>query len=209
MEFPYGWNLFNQSPIIEIFIHCMWCIMHTLFLMIHSWMWCSWMMLWLWSSCPTQQLQHWLLSFWMSHCLVRMMLHVKTLVCSGGRGSACTVQMLRMMSSTLYHADLISFFHPLSTTTTTYCFFLFSTFFFSVINANLVPHLFFFSISLSKLCVVSLWCVWSSWGEKCVRHLLLQGSIVVHLISHVLFHVPRVIFVLEWVFWKCCHIIQN
>lgn len=117
MEFPYGWKLFNQNPIIEIsFMSCGVCFFSLIWF---EWMWCSWMMVWLWCSCPTQQLQPWLLSFWMSHCLVRMMLHVKTLVCSGGRGSACTAQMLRMMSSTLYHADLISFFHPLSTTTTT------------------------------------------------------------------------------------------
>ncbi|KAH1203977.1 putative nucleobase-ascorbate transporter 10 [Glycine max] len=47
-----------------------------------------------------------------AHCPVKMMRHVKPSVWSGGRGSACTAHMLRMMNSILYHANLISFFHP-------------------------------------------------------------------------------------------------
>lgn len=169
VEFPYGWNLFNRNPMIEICDDSLnW----------FEWIWCSWMMLWVWYWCPTQQLQLWLVSFWMSHCLVRMIVHVKTSVYSGGRGSACTAQMLRMMSSTLYHADLTSFFHPLSTTitTVTVTVTITTTFFPSLMQME-------FLVIFFNFLVKTLWfhCLMFRWHTCC--------NVLVHLISRIIYFI--------------------
>lgn len=49
---------------------------------------------------------------------------VKTVVCSGGRGLACIIQMLGMMNSIHYHADSMSFFQPFKTNATLTLFFI-------------------------------------------------------------------------------------